>query len=168
MTKCVLISISPEWCGKIASGQKTIEVRKTKPHLLLPFKVYIYCTKGKYDLFYNESKLSAEEYIKTGDIINGKIIGEFICDRIDVIEVSSEAHNKYAEESCLTQDDFIEYCNGQDIYGWHISDLVTYDKPKELREFKGRTLVWRGNNHIHTYESIKRPPQSWCYVEELK
>ena len=43
MSKAVLISIRPQWCQKIASGEKTIEVRKTKPKLETPFKCYIYC-----------------------------------------------------------------------------------------------------------------------------
>ena len=47
MSKAVLISIRPEWCDKIASGRKTIEVRKTKPKLDTPFKCYIYMTKQK-------------------------------------------------------------------------------------------------------------------------
>ena len=42
--KAVLISIRPKWCEKISSGEKTIEVRKTKPKLETPFKCYIYCT----------------------------------------------------------------------------------------------------------------------------
>ena len=42
--KSVLMSIRPEWCEKIANGKKTIEVRKTRPKLETPFKVYIYCT----------------------------------------------------------------------------------------------------------------------------
>ena len=37
--------------------------------------------------------------------------------------------------------------NGKDVCGWHISDLVIYDQPKELCDF-----------------GIKRAPQSWCYV----
>ena len=44
--KSVLISIKPQWCEKIASGEKTIEVRKTAPKEV-PFKAYIYSTKGK-------------------------------------------------------------------------------------------------------------------------
>ena len=44
MSKAVLISIRPQWCEKIASGEKTIEVRKTRPKLKTPFKCYIYCT----------------------------------------------------------------------------------------------------------------------------
>ena len=45
--KSVLISIQPKWCELIASGKKTVEVRKTKPKLETPFKCYIYCTQGE-------------------------------------------------------------------------------------------------------------------------
>ena len=48
MSKAVMLSIRPKWCEKIASGEKTIEVRKTKPKLETPFKCYIYCTLPKY------------------------------------------------------------------------------------------------------------------------
>lgn len=41
----VLISIRPKWCEKIISGEKTIEVRKTRPKMDTPFKCYMYCTK---------------------------------------------------------------------------------------------------------------------------
>ena len=40
-----LIIVGPKWCGKIVSGEKTIEVRKTRPKMETPFKCYIYCTK---------------------------------------------------------------------------------------------------------------------------
>lgn len=33
MEKTVMLSIRPKWCEKIANGEKTIEVRKTKPKL---------------------------------------------------------------------------------------------------------------------------------------
>lgn len=48
--KAVLISIRPKWCQKIISGEKPIEVRKTRPKLNTPFKCYIYCTEGRPDL----------------------------------------------------------------------------------------------------------------------
>ncbi len=44
MSKAVMLSVRPKWCEKIASGEKTIEVRKTRPKLETPFKCYIYCT----------------------------------------------------------------------------------------------------------------------------
>lgn len=40
--KSVMLSVQPKWCKVIASGKKTIEVRKTKPKLETPFKCYIY------------------------------------------------------------------------------------------------------------------------------
>ena len=54
------------------------------------------------------------------------------------------------QNSALTAKDIKEYANGKEwVYGFHISDLKIYDKPKELSEF-----------------GLKRPPQSWCYVED--
>lgn len=44
--KAVLISIQPKWCELIASGKKTIEVRKTRPKIETPFKCHIYCSGG--------------------------------------------------------------------------------------------------------------------------
>ena len=38
----VLISIKPKYCELIASGKKTVEVRKTRPKIPTPFKGYIY------------------------------------------------------------------------------------------------------------------------------
>lgn len=46
MSKAIMLSIRQKWCGKIASGEKTIEVRKTRPKLDTPFKCYIYCTQS--------------------------------------------------------------------------------------------------------------------------
>lgn len=44
MSKAVMLSIRPKWCEKIISGEKTIEVRKTRPKLETSFKCYVYCT----------------------------------------------------------------------------------------------------------------------------
>lgn len=63
MSKAVLISIRPGWCEKIANGEKTIEVRKTRPKLETPFKCYIYCTKSP-------------PYLVLGDVFRGK--GNFV------------------------------------------------------------------------------------------
>ena len=49
MSKAVLISIRQEWCERIINGQKTIEVRKTRPKMDTPFKCYIYCTTAQMD-----------------------------------------------------------------------------------------------------------------------
>lgn len=182
--KSVLISIQPKWCELIASGKKTIEVRKTAPKLKTPFKCYIYCTKAK----------SVDEVFCMGLYDDGnacyfgnqKIIGEFICDKvmrftkwggwlsgIENYDISFD----HLKETCL--DGLWQYGNGKPLYGWHISDLKIYDKPKELSEFKSVKVI-RGYHKegetgikklLHSkrvqVNYLTRPPQNWCYVEEL-
>lgn len=95
MSKAVLISIHPRWCEKIASGEKTIEIRKTRPKLRTPFKCYIYCTveMAGYDALWVLDAPTREEYSfmavsaylenpKGANKGNGKVIGEFTCDWI--------------------------------------------------------------------------------------
>ena len=71
--KAVMISIQPKWVEKIANGEKTIEVRKSRPKIDTPFKCYIYCTIG------NGVK---GDYLVQSGIQCGKVVGEFICDKI--------------------------------------------------------------------------------------
>lgn len=145
--KAVLLSIQPKWCELIASGKKTIEVRKTKPKLPTPFKCYIHQTKRTW--FYNI-------YSQIADW-QGKVIGEFMCDEIIPISVyynNPNCHIALREFPyvCMTDREIMNYLgNGKKGYGWHISDLKIYDTPKELIEF-----------------GLTRPPQSWCYVEKLE
>ena len=176
MSKAVLISIRPKWCEKIASGEKTIEVRKTRPKLETPFKVYIYCT---------QSGVALGAWGK-----HGKVIGEFTCDRIDEYDddtIFSFRHEDYArwndfglDRACMHPEDFQNYADGKWLYGWHISDLKIYDKPKELRSFwkadkcpyateSGCTYKYhcfRAGQTQRCGETLTRPPQSWCYVED--
>ena len=79
--KSVLISIQPKWCELISSGKKTVEVRKTKPKLEIPFKCYIYETQGR-----TETPFVDEDghHIFKG---RGQVIGEFVCDSIDEFSV---------------------------------------------------------------------------------
>ena len=85
MAKAVLISIRPEWVKKILDGEKTLEVRKNRPNMETPFKVYIYCTNQKNVILWN-----ARSYIYVDDhnhnafdrCWNGSVVGEFVCDKI--------------------------------------------------------------------------------------
>lgn len=155
MSKAVMLSIRPKWCEKIASGEKTIEVRKTRPKLHTPFKCYIYCTIGGQDL---NIPISQErlmrDYLETGSMKslncplgNGKVVGEFICDQIYELETKARGGSYYAknedqsttnfiaQQSCLTLKDMHDYLHAQRGYGWHITDLRIYDAPRELSEF---------------------------------
>ena len=176
--KSVLISIQPKWVGKIARGEKTIEVRKTRPKLETPFKCYIYCTKNRNQAFYFEKKSCNGLMAITGSG-KGKVIGEFVCDRIKKInipirDVTTPDMEIFSIESCLSVEKLINYIgNGQVGYGWNISDLKIYGKPKELSEFwyidcKNKKNGCVGCKYKPTCIKNKvRPPQSYCYIEDL-
>lgn len=191
--KSVLIAIRPKWTEKIASGQKTIEVRKTAPKDV-PFKAYIYCCKAK-PYLYKEANppfelfLDSELYKGTGyddRLFSGKVIGEFICDKVDGhLSGWDTAFGDIVDTTpmCLTVAEILNYSAGKPLYFWHISDLKIYDKPKELSEFR-KPCNWnydcctckRAKYELTKAEAkvfygcdseLTRPPQSWCYVEDL-
>ena len=211
--KSVLISIHPKWCELIASGKKTIEVRKTAPKQV-PFKAYIYETYDK-------------KYVDIGICWgNGKcfehgckkVIGEFVCDCITPLyNVCTdewrllrgglhEIEKQLVGMACMTEEELHEYANGKYCYAWHISNIKIYDKPRELSEFwsyserphkccddswnfsrnsgtneyseQTMTSCRKSHDNIlicyrclekcnQTCHHVTRPPQSWCYVEEL-
>lgn len=180
MSRAVLISIRPKWCELIASGKKTIEVRKTAPKIDTPFKCYIYCTKfhpGDPDSMINLKDRTSFFMPKCG-----AVIGEFMCKLIDTYtlhttpnfytdyyKTSPNGGLLYAvggdEQTQIPEDELLAYGKGQNIYGWHISDLVIYDEPKKLSDFRlyNTSTVIEHGLPMPTHE-IKRPPQSWCYV----
>lgn len=157
MSKDVLISIRPKWCELIASGKKTVEVRKTAPKIETPFKCYIYETKGEVEI------------VRCGEIGykyqegRSSVIGEFVCDRIFPIQLTEEGYDYESEkETGLRYEEMSSYLNFRNGYGWHISDLEIYDEPKKLSEFTGLRKTKFG----YAPHEITRPPQSWCYVED--
>lgn len=177
--EAVLISIQPKWCELIASGKKTVEVRKTKPKLETPFKCYIYCTEKDYDKIFCIDKFMHKVFLDGKG--KQKIIGEFVCNLMTSFKAMGEVQALYneAKETCISHDEIIKYANGKRLYYWHISDLKIYDTPKALSEFyqycKGECTGCKYLEWIEMYGSdacmrkrIKRPPQSWCYVEQLE
>lgn len=196
--KAVLISIQPKWCELIASGKKTIEVRKTRPKIETPFKCYIYCSKGKTFLYKNPNNgelfLDSNGGYRGGDyedrFLTGKVIGEFVCDRVRLcIPFGLKGHllsQEVYREMCLTKEQLDKYGGLKTLYGWHITEPKLFDKPKELSDFSKYEYKYLGgccvNNNCKNYIYngyyqppeckidgcfFKRPPQSWCYVKEL-
>ena len=174
-----MLSIRPKWCEKIANGEKTIEVRKTKPKLETPFKCYIYCTLPKYP----HEDFIATDYPMPQFYGGGKVVGEFTCDRIYEIRKRGIPENfdycylslnewgnddieteiRAISASCVSKEELNAYgAKAPLLYGWHISDLRIYDAPRELSEFTGL----RDTRFGAAPYDIKRAPQSWCYVEE--
>jgi predicted transcriptional regulator len=184
-----MLSIRPKWCEKIASGEKTIEVRKPKPKLETPFKCYIYCTRDKHLAFMQNQTgtnliacMDVDAAIPVGGAIgNGKVIGEFTCERIVPITYDGgrlwcPTNAAFSPATCISQAEIIAYIGDKGrCYGWHISDLRIYDAPKELSEFKTLCRVDADCCACPYYNYTKmdcdgrvigRPPQNWCYVDD--
>lgn len=199
--KSILMSIRPEWCEKIFYGEKTIEVRWNRPKLEPQFTVYVYCTKAKNireDGLYllpndKELYLGCKEkdlgfVCWEGDFRNGKVIGSFICDRIDEIEPDLEYYSDGYDidddrlaETCLTREQLREYGKGVTLYGWHITEPHLFEKPRDITEF---AVFGKCADECSEYDFcardiaedrvackcfkrtfLKRPPRLWCYVE---
>ena len=138
--------------------------------------------------------------------VNNKVIGEFICD--EIIEWQYDKSHQYyvdypddctsyfpylkchSEATGLKCSEIEKLGKGKPLYGWHISDLKIYDKPKELREFspicsyknddgscqyhkvdclyQQRDYNTDGSVNLVTCgKSITHVLSNWCYVEEL-
>ena len=197
MSKAVLISMRPKWVEKIASGEKTIEVRKTKPKLETPFKCYIYCTNIRPFLVWGDvfrgdwfteftriSGYSRAEADKIWDVFNGHIAGEFTCDRIYEIRKRGIPEN-------------FDYCY-LSLNEWGNDDIETEIRAisascvskEELNAYGAKAPLLYGwhISDLRIYDAprelseftglrdtrfgaapydIKRAPQSWCYVGTL-
>lgn len=185
MSKAVLISIKPIGVEKIANGEQTIIVKKSRPKIETPFKCYIY-QSGK-NL---TSTVYGAEFSKSG-----YVIGEFVCDRISEISYIVENETGYTGfeveppypfgadglsyedlEAYLCKSKLGRFEEGLNLvgFGWHISALKIYDEPRELGEFERACdhendccTCKRFSVNYACINSISRPPQSFMYVEEL-
>ena len=135
--KAVILSLRPQWCEKIFNGSKSIEVRKSRPSIPTPFKVYVYCTKKRMTrvpsmyayLHKNEPRACAEygtieTWGKIGDVIvnphlaskhvsfgmHGKVIGSFVCDKVYKIVPDGEY---YSNGYDIDDDMLSETCLGR-------------------------------------------------------
>ena len=169
----VLLAVRPKWVELILNGQKRVDLRKNKPNLKPPFKVYIYCCKPTFpheDFIVFDPRFGSTDYIYGG----GKIVGSFICDDI------FDFWPGYAKgDDCLSfkeQEDYLGP-NGHG-YGWHISCVTVYDTPipitslRKACSFNGPCSLCHGSSHDTLDGSlvcdmvVMQAPQSWCYVRD--
>ena len=165
--RAIMKSVSSRICEKVANGDCTILVSKTVPKFDLPFKGYICCTNAK-PYLYREANppfelfLDSDLYEGNGyddRLFSGKVIGEFVCDKI--IEWQYDKGHQYyvdypndctsyfpylkchSEATGLKCSEIEKLGKGKPLYGLHISDLKIYDKPKVLAEFE-RPCTYKG------------------------
>lgn len=145
-----------------------------------------------YGVIYHGKPVFIKTYSEHSNPCEQKVIGEFVCDRIIDVDCDSIAPFDKStgiyigEQCCLSREELWKYTSGHCAHGWHISDLKIYNKPKELSEFG--TLCdedcpncefWKCDmvnqherdmdctNSSYPLRPVKRPPQSWCYVEAM-
>lgn len=190
--KAVLRSIKPYWLYLILTGKKTIEVGKSCPKSKDWNKVVeMYCSKDirSFNRIPEKDREWMHKYL-------GKVAGLFVCDDItkivtwqrtwfDILERPIGTTTEYGiwnddfKQMCMTRKEINDYGKKKPLYGWHISQLKIYDKPKELKDFLlpcGGKICW-GCNLLNVKEAdcinrgkryATRPPQSWCYVQEKR
>ncbi len=185
--KSVLISIQPYYVFLIIARlmgwdipqEKTVEGRKNYPNVSAWNKVtHIYCSKNRKS--FNRIPKQYQPFMAK---LLGKVIGEFVCDRIEEYAYSTidgvDIDDDTLLETMLGREEINLYAKGKTLYGWHISDLKIYDKPKELGELgnlcrkdclrlgKGKSCEFLSTDGTpcNRIIPITRPPQSWCYVE---
>ena len=189
----ILASLKPYYYYLIGERKKTIEVRKSALKDL-PQDIVFYMSKDEKS-FAKIPKEFQEKYRKHF----GKIGMRFVCDKVDEYNfhegltefnsmgLPSRIYGSYLifvdeyKSMCLSYDEVKDYGKGKMLYGWHISDLKIYDKPRELSEFRKSGFMTEEewlfnlypNTHCH-YDAwakkfeITRPPQSYMFVEEVE
>ena len=182
--KAVYRSIKPYWLYLILIGKKTIEVGKTFPKADDWNKeVFLNCSKDMKS--FNRIPEKDREWMRK---YLGKCACRFVCNdyspyisNCTVFESVLFPSPDDLAEMGLTLEEFNAYgTRGKLLYGWHISDLVIYDEPRELSEFY--TVVENEDcGKCRYYDTpcenepcnqcqggrkyLAKPPQSWCYVE---
>ena len=176
---------------------KSVEIRKTCPkEKTWNKKAIIYCAQDKKSFYSIPKEYQGSMRPLLGKVVGEFVCDCIIPISITYSDPDNRIALKEFPYTCLTDKQIIDYLgNGKTGHGWHISDLKVYDKPKELKRF-GRfececcgskkecfapeTIYYcslqridtRLNNNMYRCDgdflSLKRPPQSWCYVEELE
>lgn len=180
--KAVLRSAKPYWFYLICEDIKKIEVGKDMPKATDWNRIVeLYCSKDMRS-FNRIPKVYQDKYKP----FLGKVGARFVCNMVDEYTFSNlEAEYRINDidiaKTCLNHPELIGYGKGKPLYGWHISELKIYDKPKSIKEFRKPCPYLdlpcsyfpscdsdENDNLIQCFNTVSRPPQSWCYVEELK
>ena len=185
----VLASLKPYYYYLIGEKIKTLEIRKSDLKNL-PQDVLFYMSKDEKS-FEKIPKEFQEKYRKHF----GKIGMRVVCDEVEEFhEWELSPQGKFADfererlenfltAACLSEEEVVRYRENlpyfKPLYGWHISDLKVYDKPKDLSELWGRKNCLAAHTmecwscfaacreiNGRRYQPLRRPPQSWCYIEE--
>lgn len=170
MSKAVVISIRKEHNDKIFAGIKKWEGRKTCP-VNVKVKNYIDPTAT-----YNKSDDDVTFYVyepKSGGGC-GKVVGEFICDFAQSFHKNAD-YAEIVKALCVSAEFARSYFNKGKGYMIRVNEPKRYDQPKDIEDFNRpcdgdcdccKYSILK-EDRIDCCKMIERPPQSWCYVEEI-
>ena len=183
----ILASIKPYYYYLIAEEKKKIEVRKTALKNL-PQDIAFYMSKDEKS-FAKIPKEFQEKYRK----YFGKIGMRVVCDEVEefhewelspqgkFVDFERERLENFLTAACLSEEEVVRYRENlpyfKPLYGWHISDLKIYDKPKPIMQFYKPCPIKIKNCPVCEFYStytgccmnnIDRPPQSYMFVEEVE
>lgn len=172
----ILASIKPYYYYLIAEEKKKIEVRKTALKNL-PQDIAFYMSKDEKSF----AKIPKEFQEKYREHF-GKVGIRAVVDNMDVYAYDCcdgvDIDDDMLLETMIDREYINIYAKGKALYGWHISDLKIYDKPKELSEFCIPCKVSCENCKNPLYfecwceekgkKIVTRPPQSYMFVEEVE
>ena len=174
--KSVLASLKPYYYYLVGEGIKEIEVRKNMPKASDWNKEVLFYMSKDVKSFAKIPKEFQGKYRKHF----GKVGMQIVCDEVyewkydycDGVDIDDDL----ILDTCLDREDINIYAKGKTLYGWHISDLKIYDKPKPIMQFyKPCPIEWKNCPVCEFYSTntgccmnnVDRPPQSYMYVEEL-
>lgn len=138
----VLLSIHREWAEFILNGEKTLEIRKTPPRMVIKLRralpVYLY------------------ETLSNGG--KGAVIGKCMCKGWIPVwlennqpTVPAGSIDSILQASCLTKQQLVDYLGkSKKAYAWMIAQPERFEQPIPLTKF-----------------GFKRAPQSWAYLGQL-
>lgn len=142
--KAIFLSIKPEWAEKIYNGEKTIEWRKSKLKLdrnNRHTRVYIYETAPVKRITGYFTLFGTFE-VDVNGMLKPPVSDGFVREMLEDMERSG----------CVPAVDLAKYQgDAKEIYGWMVSPFI---KPTRIMPYS-----------LDSFD-LKRPPQSWQYVED--
>ena len=131
----IILSIHPKWTGKIYSGEKTIEIRKTRP--------YHWCSfPSKVIYLYETSPIKK---------VTGFVFLTWVheADK-ELLENPEKYFLGKKKKACLTAEELIKYSNGKNLYFWNLKDPYKFDTPRNIKGSVPQS--WRYLKEGETYD----------------
>ena len=168
----ILISITPYYAYLIMKGDKTVEVRKfhiTDPRWSGNVKAYVTKDRKSLKRMPEADRVEFEKYM--GKVAFGFDKGGVMCEEA--------LHMRHGlKDSCLTHEELDNYGKGKPLYGYRVTALKIYDKPRELGEFyrcsDGKCQSYNCKSkycgiviECGNLEQLTRPPQNYIKIMEV-